>query len=96
MPNPQTHATTVAAIRDEIREYIALNFLFDQSAMSSIDDDAPLLERGIVDPTGMVELALFLEDGYGIAVNEADLGPEHFTSVATIAAYVARRLGVRG
>ncbi len=78
-------------IRQQIHEYVAMNFLFDGSA-SALDDDLPLVERNILDQTGVLELVLFIEETYGIQVDDADLTPENFDTVNAIADYVYLRL----
>jgi acyl carrier protein len=78
-------------IRQQIHEYVAMNFLFDGSA-STLDDDMPLVEDSILDQTGVLELVLFIEETYGIQVDDADLTPENFDSVNAIAQYVYLRL----
>jgi acyl carrier protein len=45
-----------------------------------------------VDPTGVLELVLWIEESYGIQIAESDLGPENFDSINAIATYIARRL----
>jgi acyl carrier protein len=81
----------VVLIRDQIREFIQQNFLFDGD-VARLDDDASFLEQGIVDSTGILELVLFCEETYGISVDNADLLPENFDSVRSLSTYVARRL----
>jgi acyl carrier protein len=78
-------------IRQQIHEYVAMNFLFDGSS-SAWSDDLSLSEHNIVDQTGVLELALFVEETYGVEVNEADLTPENFDSVNAIVTYVSHRL----
>lgn len=80
-------ATDLPGIKRQIHEFVAMNFLFDGSDRS-FDDDTSLVEQGIVDPTGFLELALFVEDAWGVTVAEADLGPDNFDSVAALANYV--------
>ena len=82
----------VALIRDQIRDFIQQNFLFDGD-VSRLDDDASFLEHGIVDSTGLLELVLFCEETFGITVDNADLLPENFDSARNLTTYVARRLG---
>lgn len=78
-------------IRQQIHEYIVMNFLFDGAA-TPFDDDTPLVERNILDETGVVELVLFIEETYGAQVNEADVTSENFDTVNAIANYVYRLL----
>ena len=78
--------------RDEIeatiREFIAENFLFRDDAPALADDDS-LLEAGMIDSTGILELVAFLESEFGIAVADAEIVPENLDSIAAIVAYVA-------
>ncbi len=78
-------------IRQQIHEYVAMNFLFDGSS-TPLDDNRPLVEDAILDQTGVLELVLFLEETYGIQVDDADLTPDNFDSVNAIADYVFQRL----
>lgn len=78
-------------IRQQVHQYIMHNFLFD-GVSPEIDDDASLLELGVVDTTGILELTLFVEDLFGLQVAETDLTPENFDSVNNIARFVARNL----
>lgn len=87
----QTNTLDEALIRAQVREFLQQNFLFDGD-VSEIGDDDSLLERGIVDSTGVLELVLFAEETYGITVDHADLLPENFDSISSLAAYVALRL----
>jgi acyl carrier protein len=86
-----TQVLTLDTIRAQVHQFIMQNFLFD-GASPQIDDDASLLEQGIVDATGVLELMLFVEDSYGLQVSEADLTPENFDTVGNIARYIAHRL----
>ena len=56
-------------------------------------DSQSLLEAGIVDSTGVLELVTFLESGFGIAVADAEIVPENLDSIGAIVAYVTRKRG---
>lgn len=56
-------------------------------------DDLPLLESGVLTSLQTVELVLFLEEHFGISVNDDDFVEENFSSVSAIAAFVERKLG---
>jgi acyl carrier protein len=76
-------------IRQQVHKFVMYNFLYD-GVSADIDDDASLLEIGVIDATGILELTLFVEDIFGVRVPEADLVPENFDSVNNIARYIAR------
>ena len=78
--------TTIA----KIREYIRDNFLFGNSAQ--ISDDGSLLDAGIIDSTGAMELVSFLETEFGLEVSDTDLVPENLDSIAAITSFVTRKL----
>lgn len=82
-------------MRDDIlrrvRAFIEENFLFRES-LSEFADDASLLENGVMDSTGVLELVAFLEDGFAIQMSDAEIVPENLDSVAAIAAYLERKL----
>jgi acyl carrier protein len=59
--------------------------------VTSIERDESLLTSGIVDSHGVMELVGFLEQRYGIAVDDADLTPENFDNVVSIEAFVERK-----
>jgi acyl carrier protein len=54
-----------------------------------VEDD--LIRRGIVDSLGISQLVEFCESRYGIRVTDADLVPENFRTVRSLAAFVARK-----
>ena len=81
----------IEIVRDQVHEFIVMNFLYDGNA-DSLDDDLPLLEQGVIDATGILEIALFVEDTYGIQVTQSDLVPENFDTVRNIAAFVVEQI----
>lgn len=72
---------------DVIRSFIIQNYLFDD-ADASLPDDASLLNQGIIDSTGVLDLILFAEETFGIEVADEDVTPENFDSISRVAAYV--------
>lgn len=78
------------AVETLIRRYILENFLFTDDE-SQLGDDASFLEEGIVDSTGVLELVMFVEESFGVSVDDEEILPENFDSVAQLAAYVRRK-----
>ncbi|HMA53949.1 MAG TPA: acyl carrier protein [Acidobacteriota bacterium] len=73
----------------EIRQFIADRFLFGDD--TKLGDNDSLLEAGIIDSTGVLELIGHLEERYGIKVSDDELVPENLDTIAGIAAYLARK-----
>lgn len=80
------------SLRDEIRRFVADNFLFGQEG-AVFADEASFLEKGLIDSTGVLELVAFVEEKYGFKVADEELVPENFDTVGNLAAYIARRAG---
>lgn len=76
----------------QIRDYILENFLFT-SDNGQLQDDTSFLEEGIVDSTGVLELVMFVEQTFGITVEDEDIVPENFDSVQQLARYTRLKLG---
>ena len=81
-------------ITQAVRAFIAENFLFRDEA-DAIANDASLLEAGIIDSTGVLELVSFLETTFGIEVADEDMLPENLDSIGAITGYVSRKLSER-
>lgn len=56
-----------------------------------ITPDTPLLDSGLIDSTGIIELVTFLESEFGVKVADEEIIPDHFETVARIAALVAAK-----
>lgn len=76
-------------VRNSVRSYILENLLFS-SDPNDLPDDASLLDRGIIDSTGVLELVLFLEENFGLQVKASEMLPQNFDSVNAITAFVER------
>lgn len=75
------------ALREKIRDFILENFLFTTDA-SAVGLDDSLLDRGIVDSTGMLEIIMFIEEQLGVSVADEEMIPENLDSVNNIARFV--------
>jgi len=81
--------TTMDA-REKVRNYIVENFLFGD-AEPMADDQMSLLDNGIIDSVGVMELVAFLEGEFGLAVGDDELVPENLDSVANLEGFIARK-----
>ncbi len=75
------------ALRERIRDFILDNFLFTTDTSAVAPDDS-LLDRGVVDSTGMLEIIMFIEDELGVKVADEEMIPENLDSVNNIARFV--------
>jgi acyl carrier protein len=72
-------------VRDDLRRFIADAFLIDD-----FGDDDSFVATGIVDSLGIMQVVAFLEQEYGLRVDDSDLVPENFDSLSRVAAFVER------
>ena len=86
--------TDIGQVRARIRGYILENLLFTDDP-SQLPDDASLLDRGIIDSTGVLEIVLFLEEQFGIKVKDSDMLPENFDTVDRMVQFVVRLTGAQ-
>jgi acyl carrier protein len=81
------------SVEREIRQFIIENFLFGEVERSPSNDDS-LIEQGIVDSTGVVELVAFLESKYGIEIRADELIPANLDSLNKLLDFVARKTAI--
>ena len=77
--------------KERVKNFITTNFYVPNPA--DLTDDASLLDRGIVDSTGVLEIIGFLEQEFGVTVDDAEILPENLDSVGRIADFVAKKKG---
>ncbi len=76
--------------RDKIRAFIVENFLFGSE--NGLTDNTSFLDEGIIDSTGILELVNYLEEEFGIAVEDEELIPENLDSIKNVTEYLERKM----
>lgn len=79
-------------LREQIRGFIIENFLFGDAEPLS-DDAVSLLDNGIVDSVGVMEMVAWLEQDLGLTIEDTELVPENFDSVERLIRFVERKNG---
>ncbi len=74
---------------EKVRAFVVDNFLFGDAA--GLENSASLLDEGIVDSTGILELIDFLEKEFVIKVEDDELLPDNLDSIDRMAAYIDRK-----
>ena len=77
-------------LEQEVRGFIVENFLFGQ-VDNGLQDSDSLLERGIIDSTGVLEIVSFLEENYELQVEDEELIPENLDSITNVIDYILRK-----
>lgn len=78
-----------AAVSDQIRDFVLEKF--PQAKKKSLRDTDKLLESGIVDSLGILDLVAFLESIFQVHISDEELLPENFQTVEAIARFVERK-----
>ncbi len=79
------------SVADQVRAFVVTNYLFGQEGRLPADHDS-LIESGVVDSTGILELIEFLEETFGISVGDTETVPDNLGSVAGISAFVGAKV----
>ncbi|MCA9151728.1 MAG: acyl carrier protein [Planctomycetales bacterium] len=74
-----------------IRDYILEHYPVARE--QSISDTDSLLDRGIIDSIGVLDVVAFLEEQFVITIADDELEAEDFESIAALAAFVRRQTG---
>ncbi len=78
-------------MKDELRRFITDNFLFGLETDNFSDDDS-FLEKGLIDSSGILELVAFLEEKYGVKVQDHELIPENLDSISRLIQFLDKKL----
>jgi acyl carrier protein len=78
-------------IRAAIHEFFVDNFLMGDATLA-VRDDESLLEAGIVDSTGMLEMVMFLEQHFALKIEDRELVPENLDSLQRLVRFVGHKL----
>ncbi|MBL0700419.1 MAG: acyl carrier protein [Desulfosarcina sp.] len=76
--------------KQKVKEFIIENFLFGND--EGLKDDTSFLDEGIIDSTGILELVNYLEEEFGISVDDEELIPENLDSINNVGAYLVKKL----
>ena len=72
--------------QQQIFEYISTTLA--PSAKLEFDPELNMLETGALDSVAMMELIVWLEDTFAIAIDTDDLTPDNFATISAMASYV--------
>ena len=70
-------------------EYIRENILKRPKVELGLDD--PIISTGLIDSFHLVDLSVFIEDQFGVRIDDTELNAETFDSVAQLARLVQKK-----
>ncbi len=69
--------------------YVAATILKQPNRV--LKPDQPLLSSGLIDSFSLVDMALFVEDTFGVHIDDAELNADTFDTLEALAALIASR-----
>ena len=76
--------------KSTVRSYILENFIMGGNAEQFQDGDS-FMDHHIIDSTGFLEVITFLEETFGITVEDNEMIPENLDSLNNIEAYIKKK-----
>jgi acyl carrier protein len=77
------------AVRAQVRAFLTTNFFVADPA--ALGDGTSLLDAGVIDSTGVLEVIAYLERDFGLKVADEEILPENLDSIERIAGFIARK-----
>ncbi|MBU1699696.1 MAG: acyl carrier protein [Candidatus Eisenbacteria bacterium] len=79
-------------IKEKVRNFITESFYVVDEM--KLNDDSSLLEKGVVDSTGILEVIAFLEEKFSLQVEENEMVADNFDSISSITHFICKKLGL--
>lgn len=76
-------------MKEQIAQYIANEFLKDPDRV--IEPDESIISSGLIDSFNLVDLALFVEEAFGVRIDDAELTADVFDSIHDLVAIITER-----
>jgi len=76
-------------INNELTRYIADEILKDSTRV--VMNDEPLISSGLIDSFSLVDLALYVEDTFGVRIEDTELTSVVFDTVEQLVELISRR-----
>jgi acyl carrier protein len=87
-----TSQTTIDAIEQKIQSFVMERFPLARTV--GIDKRTLLLERGILDSLGILDVVAFVESEFSIVLSDDELVPENFQSLGALNSFVQKKLTI--
>ena len=86
----ETSASGSPAIESHLRDFLSANYFLGEDP-SQLASSSSLIEAGLIDSTGVLELVGYLEEQFGIRITNDELLPENLDSIENIVGFVERK-----
>ena len=78
-----------------IKQYIVTEIMHELD-QNVLDNEAALIEGGIIDSMNLIKLVLFIEEKYGVAITDEELDMDNFMTVNALTKFVNKKIKSAG
>ena len=79
-------------IQGVLLNFIMENYITGRSVNVKLTPDESLLESGIVDSTGILELVLFLEEQFTVKIEDEEIIPENLDTINNLVTFLEKKM----
>ena len=76
-------------VQEKLLDFLTRNFMVERQ---EIDLSKSLIDEGVIDSFGLIEISTFMESEFGISVQEDDMIRSNFGSVLKMVDFISRRV----
>ncbi len=76
-------------IRQEILSYLISESKISEASSQNISDQTDLIENGIIDSIGILELLVFIEGKFDVELNQLSITAENMRSISSIVKFIS-------
>jgi acyl carrier protein len=84
---------TSVEVASKLRDFIVRTFPVGKERV--LNDDTSLLESGVVDSLGVLDIVQFMEAEFGLVISDDEMMAENFESISTLTTLVCEALAKR-
>ena len=83
--------STHLGTKETLAKFINDNFIKESGI--ALNDTTSFLDEGIIDSTGVMELVAFVESTFGVTIEDEEIIPDNFDSIAKLTNFIASKSG---
>ena len=80
-------------VRSGIRDFIVDNFMIGKN-LEDLNDSSSLLDLGIIDSTGILELVQHIEETFSFSIEDHELVPDNLDSIDKLVMFIQQKTGL--
>ena len=77
-------------IRNKLRNFVKETFLVGDE---ELNDSESFMQTGIIDSTGVLELASFVEQEFSITIEDDEMTPSNLDSIDNLVGFLTKKCG---